>query len=635
MILSKEFVDSYRDKKVPWGFGALSYITYKRTYAREMPDGKLEEWVDTLERCINGAQEIGAQYTKEEAERLFDYMFNLKGVFAGRYLWQLGTDTVKRLGGVSLNNCYFTTIRSLEDFCFIMDVLMLGAGVGYSVRRQDIAELPRVKKGVTITHVKSNDADFIVPDSRQGWVLLLRLVLKAFLKRGKSLTYSTILVRSAGEPIKGFGGTASGPKILVDGIDQIVKILQSREGKKLRSVDVLDICNIIGSIVVAGNVRRSAQVAIGDSDDYLYIRAKDWHSGKIPNWRAFSNNTIYADDYEYLSDDFWKTYEQTGEPLGLFNQELSRTQGRLGEFIDDSGVEGLNPCGEVTLADKESCNLAELALNNITSLHELMEISKLFYKTQKACAALSYHLEDTEKITHQNMRLGLSNTGIVQSLDKLDMLDPTYRDLRSFDKVWSKKRGWNESIKLTTIKPSGTVSLLTGSTPGIHPAFAEYYIRRVRVASDHPVVQYAVDHGYPVEFVRRFDGSEDYTTSILSFPCHIPNAIYAKDMTAIQQLELVKKIQTVWADNSISVTVYYKDEELEEIKQWLKDNYKNSIKAVSFLRYNDHGFDQAPYEEITKEQYDTMMSSVKELTPFNEYLDLSEEDCSTGSCPIR
>lgn len=169
------------------------------------------------------------------------------------------------------------------------------------------------------------------------------MVLKAFTVTGKNLTYSTILVRNAGEPIKSFGGTASGSQILIDGIDKIVKILQSRSGKKLRSVDALDICNIIGSIVVAGNVRRSAQIAIGDSDDHLFLRAKDWHSGNVPNHRAFSNNTIYADSYEYLSTDFWKTYEQTGEPLGIFNLRLSQTQGRLGELIDDSLAEGTNP----------------------------------------------------------------------------------------------------------------------------------------------------------------------------------------------------------------------------------------------------------------------------------------------------
>lgn len=168
MYLDKAFVESYRDKQVPWGFDALSYITYKRTYARKQEDGTLEEWYQTLERCINGSQDIGANYTKEELESLYDHMFHLRCIYAGRYLWQLGTETVKKLGGASLNNCYYTSIRSIDDFCFLMDMLMLGGGVGYSVRKQDVSEIPRIKKDVQITHIKTNDTDFIVPDSREG-----------------------------------------------------------------------------------------------------------------------------------------------------------------------------------------------------------------------------------------------------------------------------------------------------------------------------------------------------------------------------------------------------------------------------------------------------------------------------------
>lgn len=374
---------------------------------------------------------------------------------------------------------------------------------------------------------------------------------------------------------------------------------------------------------------------MADSDDYLFLHAKDWHSGKIPNWRAYSNNSIYADSANYLTEDFWKTYQQTGEPIGLFNLELSRTQGRLGEFIDDSSVEGSNACLEVSLSDKELCNLSELALNNIVSQEELIDCALLLYKTQKACTSLDYHHEATTEIVHKNRRLGMSITGTVQALDKLAWLDSTYKALKEYDRQWSKEQGIPESIKLTSQKPSGTVSLLTGSTPGIHPAYAEYYVRRVRVASDHALIQYALDHGYFVEYARNFDGSQDHSTQIISFPCHVPNAIYAKNMSAIDQLELVKKIQTLWADNAVSVTVYFKDQELDLIKEWLQKNYEHSVKAVSFLRHNDHGFDQAPYEEITKTEYEAMQNAIKELVPFNTYLEVDDMECSTGSCPIR
>ena len=342
-IISEEFADAYKDKDPNWGFNGLGKIVYKRTYSRLKKNGQNEEWHETVRRCINGAQKIGASYTKEEAERLFDLIFNLKCNFAGRMLWQLGTSTVDRFGLASLLNCWFVSMKEAEDFCFLFEHLMLGGGVGFSVKKEDIHELPKIKTGVKIKHELTKDADFIIPDSRQGWVNLLRSLTNAFFVTGKSFTYSTILIRGSGEPIKGFGGTASGPKILVDGMESIYKIFKDREGKKLRSVDVLDINNIIGSIVVAGNVRRSAEVAIGDPDDYLYLRAKRWDLGNIPNWRAMSNNSIYADSFEQISDAIWAGYEGTGEPYGFMNLPLAKKYGRLGEERKDN-CEGGNPC---------------------------------------------------------------------------------------------------------------------------------------------------------------------------------------------------------------------------------------------------------------------------------------------------
>lgn len=636
-IITSEFLKKYINKQPNWGFNGLGYVVYKRTYSRLKEDGTYEEWPETIARCINGAQKIGANYTKEEAERLFDYIFNLKCNFAGRMLWQLGTSGVDKFGGNALLNCWFVQMNSPEKFCFLFENLMLGGGVGFSVRREDIHELPKVREGIKITNINTKDADFIVPDTREGWVNLLRKVLRSyFTSNGRSFSYSTMLVRGYGEPIKGFGGVASGPGILVDGITNICKIMKSREGKKLRSIDVLDICNIIGGIVVSGNVRRSAQIALGDPDDYLFVRAKRWDLNKIPNWRAMSNNTIYADDFSHISKDIWEGYLGNGEPYGLANIKLAQKVGRLGESKKDN-CEGFNPCGEITLADSENCNLSELYLNNITSKEELIDCAKLIYKTQKAICSLSFIHEDTNKIVHKNMRIGLGVTGICQSINKLDWLDEAYKALKAFDKSWSATRGWNESIKLTTVKPSGTLSLLAGATPGVHPAFSKYYIRRVRMASDDKLVQICKDLGYHTEFVKNYDDTLNYNTIIVEFPCYAGNeAILAIDMSAIKQLELVKKMQTVWADNAVSVTVYYKKEELHEIEKWLKDNYKDSIKSVSFLLHNDHGFAQSPYEEISKERFMQLSAKIKPIT-FSELggSSIDVEECAGGACPIK
>ena len=655
-IITEAFSNKYSNKQPNWGFNGLGYIVYKRTYARVKENGQTEEWHDTIRRCINGAQKIGANYTKEEAEQLFDLIFNLKCNFAGRMLWQLGTPTVDRFGANSLLNCWNVSMNSVRSFLFLFENLMLGGGVGFSIRREDIHELPRIKKGVSITHKNTKDADFIVPDSREGWIRLLEKVLEAFFVKGSSFSYSTILIRGAGEKISGFGGVASGPQILLDGIEKINKIFQSREGKKLRSIDVLDICNIIGGIVVSGNVRRSAQIAIGDPDDYLFLRAKNWSLGNIPNWRAMSNNTIYADDFSHISNEIWsngyildsETGFAKGEPYGFFNLPLSQKYGRLKDGLmkdsslyptDEDNVVGTNPCGEISLASYECCNLSELYLNNIESKDELIICAKLLYKTQKAIAALPFIHEETNKIVHKNMRLGLGVTGICQSLDKIDWLDACYKELRKFDKEWSKERGWNRSIKLTTIKPSGTLSLLAGSTPGVHPAYSKYYTRRIRMSSNDVLVSYCRDLGYYVEYAVNFDGSENHDTVVVEFPCETPDgALFADDMGVVQQLEMVKKLQEVWSDNAVSVTAYYSENELQTLKQWLSDNYETGIKSVSFLLRQKHGFKQAPYEEITKESYELRKSKVKPLIGIiknigNEALEGIE--CEGGACPIK
>jgi len=636
ILLDKEFVESYKDKSAPWGFNGLGYIVYKRTYSRLMDNGSYEEWYETIERCLNGAQQIGTGYTKKEIERLFDYMFNLKCNLAGRMLWQLGTDGIQRYKGNSLLNCWFVAIKNIKDFCFLFENLMLGGGVGFSVRREDVHELPKVREGVIISHKNTNDADFIVPDSREGWVKLLYKTLKSFFITGKSFTYSTILIRGYGELIKGFGGTASGSKILVEGIEEICQVIKSRENKKLRSVDVLDICNIIGKIVVSGNVRRSAQVALGDPDDYLFIRAKRWDLGSIPNWRSLSNNTIYADDFSHISNDIWSGYLGNGEPYGFFNVKLSQKMGRLGEHVKDDCF-GLNPCGEITLSDKECCNLSELYLNNISSKAELIDCAKLLYKTQKAICALNFIHEETTKIVHKNFRIGIGITGVCQSLDKLDWLDECYKNVKTFDEEWSKLKGYPNSIKISTVKPSGTLSLLAGSTPGIHPAYSKYFMRRIRMSSNDKLIPICKDLGYDIDYVENFDGSKSHNTVIINFPCYAgEKVIIASEMNAIKQLELVKKIMTIWADNSISVTVYYKKEELKEIKEWLKENYKHNIKSISFLLHKEHGFKQAPYVEITEEEYNNKINKIKSIhtLKIDSSKGIDVEECK-GSCPVK
>jgi ribonucleotide reductase alpha subunit len=640
-LLSPEFIASYGSKTPPWGFGGLGEVVFLRTYSRKIEGtNQTESWVQTIQRIIEGAVDIGVPFSKEDAENLFDHMFNLRCAVSGRALWQLGTPLVKQFSGTSLNNCFYTNIEKIEDFEMLFDYLMLGGGVGFSVERSKIHELPKVKLVGSITAERTNDADFIVPDSRQGWRELLHKVLESYFKNGKSFTYSTILIREFGTPLKTFGGTASGSGALVDGIADICKVLDNRVGKKLRSIDVLDICNIIGRIVVSGSSRRSAQIAIGDPDDVLFLKAKNWGSGNVPAWRANSNNSIYADAYDEILPELWKGYDGTGEPYGLVNRKLARTYGRLGEKSLDPSIEGFNPCAEIALADGESCNLATIFLPNVESLGQLLEISKLLYLIQKQITQLSYPYEKTTNIVRKNTRLGQSITGILQCTEQqIGWLSQTYEFLKDFDAFYSKERGWNQSVRLTTVQPSGTLSLLPGVTPGIHPAFAPYYIRRVRFSSVDPLVDACRKRGYKVTWDMGLDGREDHTRYVVEFPCKSPdNSILVANMTALEQLEWVKKMQTIWADNAVSVTVYYRKEELPAVKEWLSNNYDSSVKSVSFLLHVDHNFPLPPYEEITKDQYDKVFSKLDFSTPIHQNaanLDIDLDDCATGACPIK
>ncbi len=630
--------------KTPWG--PLGYVTYKRTYARRLnennPNSKTEEFKDTINRVVNACQrQLKVGFSPDEEKRLREILLSLKGSVAGRFMWQLGTKTVDQLGLMSLQNCAFTVVNEpIKPFTWAMDALMLGSGVGYNIQREHVYELPKVKpKKIKIVRKDTPDADFIVPDSREGWVELLRRSLEAHFIKGQGFSYSTICIRGKGEPIKGFGGVASGPNELCWGIERISEQLNKRRGKKLRPIDCLDIMNIIGYIVVAGNVRRSAQIAIGDYDDIQFLQAKRWDLG-IPNWRAMSNNSVVCNDIALLPEQFWEGYAGNGEPYGLINLRLARTIGRTGdERYPDPDVQGFNPCAEQSLAAYETCCLAEIHLPNIESQEELTEVAWYLYKINKHSLALPCHSKETEEIVHKNMRMGIGITGYCMATKtQQSWLKETYEELREFDKDYSEEMGFPTSIKLTTIKPSGTLSLLSGVTPGAHPGFSHYHIRRIRMASDSALVDVCRQNGYKIEFQRNFDGTDDTNTVVVEFPSKFPkHTKVSNDMSAIEQLELVKKLQTEWSDNAVSVTVYYRKKELPSIQLWLKHNYNDNLKTVSFLLHSDHGFDQAPLEEITRQEYLDMVKSTQPIDncEVNETDIKGSFECATGMCPIK
>lgn len=629
----------------PWS--SLGYLTYKRTYARRLDEtnsnSPTEEWAQTVDRVIEGCdRQLGVGFSAEEGERLRAHLLSLRCSVAGRFLWQLGTKTVEHLGLASLQNCACVVVdEPIRPFTWAMDMLMLGSGVGFNIQREYVYKLPKVREAFAgPTRLDKANAEFIVPDTREGWVKLLEYTLRAaFDKSAKpKFTYSTQLVRGAGAAIQGFGGTASGPEILCNGITDIDRVLAGRVGKQLRPIDCLDIMNIIGAIVVAGNVRRSAQIAIGDADDFQYLRSKRWDLGGIPNWRSNSNNSVVCNDFAMLPEEIWKGYLGNGEPFGLINLKLARQIGRTGERgYPDKEVIGFNPCAEQSLANYETCCLAEVFLPNIENKHQLLDVVQLLYRVCKHSLNLPCHNQETEEIVHKNMRMGIGITGYLQATDEQQSwLNETYKKLREYDVTYSQKHGWPTSIKLTTVKPSGTLSLLPGVTPGCHPAYSQHLLRRIRLSSDSPLLPIIRDANIHVEPVIGFDGQPDRTTMVAEFPFAYPEGtVLAKGMSAIDQLDVVRRLQSEWSDNSVSCTVYYKKEELPAIKTYLSEHYNKSFKSLSFLLHSEHGFKQAPMEEITEEEYNKLVKKIKLITSVSHAEFEADEECVSGVCPIK
>lgn len=632
--------------------GFPSHNTYARRLKEDDKDSKTEEYWQVVKRELEASDtQLKVGFTDAEKKRYFETRTQLKWSVAGRFMWQLGTRTVKQLGLPSLQNCAFTVVNEpIRPFTWAFEMLMLGSGVGYNIQRHNVYQIPKLKGRVKIERKDSEDADYIVPDTREGWVKLLGKVLKAHFYSGEGFSYSTQLVRSKGAPIRGFGGVSSGPEELCWGIEEISKILNSRAGKKLRPIDCLDIMNIIGFVVVSGNVRRSAQLALGDHDDIEFIKAKRWDLGPIPNWRAMSNNSVVApEDLDDLPQEFWDTYQQ-GEPYGLINLALSREVGRVGDTgYPDPLVEGYNPCAEQSLEDKETCCLSIIYLPNIESYEELLECLTYSYRMNKHSLALHCHLRDTEKIVNSNMRMGIGMAGYLQATEEQrSWLSKAYEWLRNYDKEYSKENGFPESIKLTTMKPDGTNALVPrvtakGRTDGVitpgalpNPA-GPYYIRRVIISSNSPLIEVCRKNGYHVEPRKNNDGSDDRNAFVVHFPCRVSeDTPVASSFGWRQQLDIIRRLQREWSDNSVSCTVYYKKEDLPEIKAYLKEHFRREIKSVSFLLYQGHGFVQAPYETITKEQYEEMKKGTIPITSVEVKADAFDVmDCSSGACPIR
>ena len=615
----------------------LARVVYRRTYSRK-DSGTLENWEQTVERAVMGNVR-GKNVPESEIKELIRLANERKAGPAGRGYWFSGAPSHERIGGAALNNCWFLTAADWEHFVIAQDLLMLGGGVGLSVEHQFTSKLPKVKKDVVIVHKPTKDADFIVPDSREGWCELTRRVLESFFVTGRSFSYSTVCVRGYGEAIVGFGGTASGPLPLIKFVTNLCSILVPRAGKHMRPIDAADIITSTGEMVVAGNVRRSAIIILGDAWDKEYLKAKRWDLSSLPTHRSCANYSVVCSDIEDLHPLFWKTYEQ-GEPFGIVNREAIQKFGRMGELKPDTAI-GMNPCAEATLENGEPCNLVEQALCNMESEEEFIKSSRLMLRYGKRVTMEHYHHKLSAEVIKRNRRVGIGITGCLASpLFTPDVLDRAYAAIQDEDAKYSAELGIPRSKRTTVVKPSGTMSKVLDCMgyEGLHAAYSRHFIQRVRFASNDALISKLRAAGHYIEPVVKFDGTTDPQTLVADFYVKAPEGMPVADENwdTWKQLDVLKMAQKHWADQAVSVTVYYKREDIPQLKSWMAENLQY-LKSISFLCHSDHGFKQAPKETITEEQYDRLSKKIRplDLEDIGDSGLLTDMECAGGVCPVR
>ena len=654
------------------GLTALMMTVFLRTYSRRVSPVRVETFAEAIDRVVRAAtDQIHSPWedSTRDPEDLRRFMLDHKASLAGRFLWQLGTGTVDTLGMASLMNCNFWAVRPRSEdpdnwkiFGMVADMLMLGSGVGFSAQHEHVKELPPVlvlaadDPGVVwdgdVGDIAEGSDVYEVLDTREGWAALIDRTIQAYLVDGKGFTYTTRRVRPLGAELKTFGGVASGPAPLRKAVGLIQRVMQARAGRRLRSVDVVDIMNQVAQMVCSGNVRRSAQLAVGDAADAHFLGAKRWDLASIPSWRSNSNNSVVCSDTKDLPELFWNGFGGNGEPCGLLNLDLARNRGRTmpsDPYRPDPDVKGTNPCAEIFLDNGETCCLSELFLPNITSKAELCRAAELVFTVCKAATQLPCHNKITEQVVQRNARIGVSVSGYLEaSEEQRSWLPDCYEHLRAFDARLCQRTGFPLSVRYTTVKPSGTLSLTAGVlSPGCHPAYSTYFRRNVRISTvGTRIHEYLGRHGYRVEPEYDLAGEPVPDRVVVGFPVAAPeHAKVTASMTAVEQLETVARLQREWSDNAVSVTVMYSKDELPAVREWLDQNYHDKIKSVSFLLRSDHGFKQAPLEALTKEEYeaevarltpidpDKLAEAVLRQTTAAEMADA--EDCAKGGCPIR
>lgn len=665
--LTEEYVNSYRGKPVPWGYkdaagNAVGEIIFLRTYSRLKEDGTKETWVDVCERVINGMYSLQKDHAKTNrlpwndakaqasAKEAFHRLFELKWTPPGRGLWVMGTDIVnKQRNSAALQNCSFVSTSSMtkldpaKPFAFLMEASMLGVGVGFDDKGAD--------KDFTIYEPQKGE-EYVIPDTREGWVESTSAIINAYLRPDtKAPVFRYEEIRPEGTPIKTFGGTAAGADPLIKLHNYVSKIFDGRAGEKLTRRDIADLGNLIGVCVVSGNVRRSAELLIGriEDDEFLNLKnaeafpERNSYDPAAPGWGWMSNNSVEAS----VGTDLSKIIDgiaRNGEP-GVVWMDVTRKYGRLAdpENNKDWRAAGYNPCAEQSLESMECCTLVETYLNRHDSLDDYKRTLKFAYLYAKTVTLLPTHWEETNAIMQRNRRIGTSMSGVANFADLRGLpvlrnwMDEGYKTVQAYDKSYSEWLGIRESIKTTTVKPSGTVSILAGESPGVHwTPGGKYFLRTIRFGNNDPMLPLFKMANYRVEPAAESPA----TTSVVFFPVKSNSLRSEREVSIYEKMALAATAQRYWSDNSVSVTISFDPESEAKAIGTALHMYDGQLKTVSFLPMDPTSYPQMPYTQSTEEEYESGKMTLFPIDFTGVYEGLGTEAigeayCTTDACEVK
>jgi ribonucleoside-triphosphate reductase (thioredoxin) len=630
------------------------YIHLSR-YSRWLPEqNRRETWVETVDRYFNFFDEHlrdnnKFNLDKKTREELREAVLNLEIMPSMRCLMTAG-EALKR-ENVAGYNCSYVAVDNPRSFDEILYILMNGTGVGFSVEQKFTEQLP-----VVAEEFHDTETIIVVADSKLGWAKALKELIQ-LLYSGQAPKWDVSKVRPAGAPLKTFGGRASGPEPLVSLFQFCVNIFKKAAGRKLTSLECHDIVCKIAEIVVVGGVRRSALISLSDlSDDRMRVaKSGRWWEDNVQ--RALANNSFVAKekiDVGVFMKEWLSLYDSKSGERGIFSRTASKNQAEKFGRRDPNHEFGTNPCSEIILRSRQFCNLTEVVVRGPDGMDDLkrkIRLATILGTIQSTLTNFKYLSKKWKENCEEERLLGVSLTGIMDNAYTNGKhcsvagvtLDDILTELREIavetNKEWAAKIKIPQSTAITCVKPSGTVSQLVDSASGIHARHSPYYIRTVRADKKDPLAKMMIDMGFPAED----DVTKPDHTYVFSFPIKSPQyAIYRKDMSAIEQLELWLTYQRSWCEHKPSITVTVKEDEWPEVGAWVWNHF-DEMSGVSFLPYSDHVYKQAPYQDCSKDEYEQLLSKMPTNVDWSKLSDYEKSDhtenqqtlsCAAGGCEI-